>query len=392
MTTTLFTDRTLRALKSNNGKRAYVWDSKLRGFGVRLEPSGTKSFVLKYRFKGHQRMVTIDQYPVLSLSNARSQAHAILGRVHEGVDPNQTGLLPSKIATFANLLDAYIDKHCATATRANTRREVERALRKEFLPSWRRRDITEIEKTDVVAVLDGIMARGTPSAANHAFTYINHFFNWTLSRGVVDISPCHGLSAPAPKKSRHRVLSDQELATVWQTARETPYPFGTIVQLLILTGQRRGEVTTMQWEHVDLVDALWTLPPECTKNNREHLVPLSPAAVDLLDDTPHLSETLVFPARGSITSAFSGFSKCKRRLDDTCGLSRWTLHDLRRTVATGLAKLDVDPHVIERALNHVSGSFAGVAGTYNRYAYFDETRGALNRWAEYVESLRPHQP
>ena len=387
MPTTLLTDKTLRSLKIKNSKRTYVWDSKLKGFGVRLEPSGKKSFVLKYRFKGHQRMVTLAQYPGLSLAEARSRAHAILGRAHEGIDPNQTDLLPSKVGTFADILDTYIEKHCATATRENTRKEVERTLRKEFLPGWRHRDITEIRKPDVITVIDAILDRGHPSTANHAFANINHLFNWEVSRGVIALSPCHGLLTPAPKKSRERVLSDTELATVWQAVKETPYPFGTIVQLLILTGQRRGEVTGMRWDHVDLTDAVWTLPPECTKNKREHLVPLSPDAIAIFERTPRVSETLVFSARSSKTKTFSGFSKSKRRLDEQCGLTPWTLHDLRRTVATGLARLDVNPHVIERALNHVSGSFAGVAGTYNRYSYFNETRDALNLWAEHVESL-----
>ena len=388
MAKTLFTDKTLRSLKPNSGKRQYVWDSKLAGFGLRLAPSGKKTFVLKYRFKGHQRMVTLDDYPALSLAEARSQAHAIVGRAHEGVDPNQTELLPSKIGTFAAVLDDYIEKHCKAATRSETRKEVERVLRKEFLPAWRTRDIGEIGKVDVVAILDAIIARGAPSAANHAFTYINHLFNWAVSRGVIDISPCHGLSAPAPKKARERVLSDAELATVWKAVNDSPYPFGTIVQLLILTGQRRGEVTGMRWQHIDLDVAVWTLPPEFTKNKREHVVPLSPSVVAVIERIPRLNETLVFPARGSSTNVFSGFSKAKRQLSAKCDLAPWTLHDLRRTVATGLARLDVNPHVIERALNHVSGTFAGVAGTYNRYAYFDDTRDALNKWAEHVKALQ----
>ena len=144
----------------------------------------------------------------------------------------------------------------------------------------------------------------------------------------------------------------------------------------------------MRWDHVDLKTGIWTLSPEFTKNKREHLVPLSPVALNILEGVPRLSETLVFPARGSKTNLFSGFSKAKRQLSDKCNISSWTLHDLRRTVATGLARMDVNPHIIERALNHVSGSFAGVAGTYNRYAYFDETRAALDKWAKHVLSLQ----
>ena len=261
-------------------------------------------------------------------------------------------------------------------------------LRRDFLPFWKSRDIGDISKRDVVAVLDGILGRGTPSAANHAFAYINHFFNWAVSRGILDGSPCLGLSLPAAKVSRERVLSDQELAIVWKEAQKTSYPFGAIVQLLILTGQRRGEVTKMSWAQVDIENAIWTLPPELTKNKREHNLPMSAAVVDIVEGIPRLSETFVFPARGSKTNSFSGFSKSKRRLADACGIETWTLHDLRRTVATGLARLQVQPHVIEKILNHSSGTISGVAAVYNRFQYIDEMRDALEKWEAHIMKLQ----
>ena len=382
-----FTDRSVQAAKAKDGKRRYVWDSKLPGFGLRIEPSGRKSFVVKYRFKGHQRMVTLASYPATSLAKARSKAHGIIGRAKVGEDPNQTDLVPSKIGGFGVALETYFEKHCATATRENTAKEVERALRKEFLPLWRTRDIGDIAKKDIVSVLDGILARGAPSAANHAFTYINHFFNWSVSRGLIETSPCQGLSSPAPKMSRDRVLTDGELSIVWHEAEKAPYPFNEIVRLLILTGQRRGEVTGMLWVHIDLDKRIWTLPPEATKNKREHIVPLSAPALRILETLPRLSETLVFPARGSSTNSFSGFSKAKRRLSQDCDIAPWRLHDLRRTVATGLARLEVQPHVIERVLNHSSGTISGVAAVYNRFQYLDEMRRALEKWSEHVLAL-----
>ena len=143
----------------------------------------------------------------------------------------------------------------------------------------------------------------------------------------------------------------------------------------------------MRWEHVDLDEKTWTLPAEFTKNKREHVVPLTALAVSLLEQAPRLSDTLVFPARGRNDRAFSGWSKSKRRLDDASGVTGWTLHDIRRTVATGMARLGVAQHVVERVLNHASGTFAGVAGVYNRFGYLPEMRDALERWEKHVLAL-----
>lgn len=387
MAKTNLTDRTVQAAKPKNGKRTYIWDSKVTGFGLRIEATGSKIFVVKYRFKGQQRMVTLDRYPSITLADARAKAYAIIGRAQNGEDPNQTGLLPSKNGSFASVLDSYFEKHCSPNLRLSSRTEVERVLRKEFLSHWASWDIGDITKQDIVATLDRIIGYGTPSAANHAFAYINHFFNWSVSRGIINQSPSHGLTPPAPKVSRNRVLSDHELITVWNEAQNTPYPFGAIVQLLILTGQRRGEVTNMSWSQIDNQNRIWTLPPGLTKNKREHNLPLSEPVTEIIESLPHLSKKLVFPALGSDDNSFSGFSKCKKRLSDACKIDPWTLHDLRRTMATGLARLEVQPHVIEKILNHSSGTISGVAAIYNRFQYLDEMRDALNLWADYVLSL-----
>lgn len=158
-------------------------------------------------------------------------------------------------------------------------------------------------------------------------------------------------------------------------------------KLLLLTGQRRGEVTEMRWDQIDAQKRTWTIPAEMTKNSREHVLPLSDAALAVLKSVPRLSEARVFPARNNDTNAISGFTRAKDRFDRLSGVTDWTIHDLRRTVATGLAQLGVAPHIIERVLNHVSGTFAGVAGVYNRFQYQDEMRAALHLWAKHVEAI-----
>jgi len=149
------------------------------------------------------------------------------------------------------------------------------------------------------------------------------------------------------------------------------YPFGAMTKLLILTGQRRGEVTQMRWSQIDFDAKTWLIPAELSKNGREHLLPLSASVIEILGSLPRLHDELLFPAKGNSGAVISGFSRAKIRIDKSSGVTGWILHDLRRTTATYLGKLETPPHVIERILNHISGSFAGVAGVYNRYPYLD---------------------
>jgi hypothetical protein len=174
-----------------------------------------------------------------------------------------------------------------------------------------------------------------------------------------------------------------ELVSIWRAANEMGWPYGRIVQLLILTGQRRNEVTGMRWSELDLAKGQWTIPAERTKPGRVHELPLVPAAVDLIQRLPKIHDQYVFPAKGKDNSA-SGFSKWKHELDRIAGLSDWRIHDLRRTVASGMAQLKVAPHIIERVLNHTTGTLGGVAGIYNRFGYLDEMREALQRWSDHL--------
>lgn len=189
-----------------------------------------------------------------------------------------------------------------------------------------------------------------------------------------------GMKAPGKPSSRDRVLSDDEFTLIWTKAGIIGHPFGTIVQILMLTAQRRGEVAAMQWNDIDTGKAVWTIPADRTKNGKPHAVPLSPSALALLASIPRMTSPFVFPARGKPNQPYSGYSKGKRELDAAADLHDWTLHDIRRTAATGMARLGIAPHVVERVLNHVSGTFSGVAGIYNRFRYEDEMRAALIAW------------
>ncbi len=381
---TALTDLAIRTATPEPGRQYNLWDDRVAGFGLRISPGGTKTFFLQYRYKRHERTASLGKYPTLTLAQARDRAQVILGQVKQGVDPKYSDPVLSRKPTFGSVLEDFIEKYVKVKNKPSTQREHERLLRKEFLPRWQHREITDIKKLDVLAILDDILVNSGPGAANHAYANINKLFNWALQRDIIPYSPCHGLSKPADTKECDNVLSHQELAGVWHASLSIGYPFGSIAQLLMLTGQRRSEVTQMRWQDIDFDETYWLIPREFTKNNRPHLVPLVPTALELLAHVPRINEIYLFPSRRTPTRCFSGFSKSKSRLDALAKVDGWTLHDLRRTVSTNMARLGVLQEFIDRTLNQITGSSTKVSRVYNRYDYLNEKTDALTRWTNYL--------
>jgi integrase len=207
--------------------------------------------------------------------------------------------------------------------------------------------------------------------------------SWALDRGMIEVNPIAGLKPPHKEESRERVLSDQEIQALWVSADAEGYPFGDAVKVLTLTGQRRGEVAGMRWSEMDLDSGSWTIPAIRSKNRQSHEVPLSAPALTLVRSLPRfLGSDWVFTTNGK--SPISGFGRFKRRLQSNAGPWGWRIHDIRRTVASGMARLGVEPHVVEKVLNHRAGIISGVAAIYNRYAYEREKRAALDRWGSFI--------
>jgi integrase len=192
------------------------------------------------------------------------------------------------------------------------------------------------------------------------------------------------IKAPARESSRDRVLSEEEIGRIWSACEGMGWPFGPLIQLLLVTGQREDEVAGMRWSDIDLKSCVWTLPREMSKSDRLNQVPLPLLALQILEALPRTGE-LVFSTTG--TTPVSGFSKAKKRCDRLSGVESWRFHDLRRTVASGMAKLKVEPWVVEKVLNHQTGQLSGVAGVYNRWGYLDEKREALERWATHLKRV-----
>jgi integrase len=215
---------------------------------------------------------------------------------------------------------------------------------------------------------------------------IKKLFAWSLDRGAISVHPLVGLRKPGLERSRDRVLTDEELKSFWRATEELGFPFGPAFQLMALTGQRRGEVAGMRRSQIDLEEAVWTIPASIAKNGRAHEVPLSTAVLDVIQSLPRfVGSDLVFTTTG--TGAISGFGRAKIRIDFMMQANEWRLHDLRRTAASGMARLGVAPHVIEKVLNHVSGEISGVAAVYNRHGYTAEKREALTQWSLFIASL-----
>lgn len=378
-----FTSQTVAALKAPAGKPyALIFDDATPGFGVKVSEGGSRQWVVQYRDgAGKSRRTTLGRVEVMPLPKARDAARDLLARVRLGDDPRAGRAKAKPMETFGELVLRYL-AHAEARLRPRSIEAARQHLNGHFR-GLHSKPLTEVKRADVASQLAAITKGSGPQAANRARAVLSAFFAWTVGEGIVEANPVSGSNRPAPAKARERVLSAPELVAVWKACEDDD--FGRIVRLLILTGARREEVAALAWSELDLPAAQWTLPSVRSKNHRAHDVPLSRAALDILADVPRREgRDLLFGLRAN---GFSGFSRCKARLDTRSSVSGWTLHDLRRTAATGMAELGVLPHVVEAVLNHVSGARAGVAGVYNRASYAGEKREALDLWAAHVAIL-----
>ena len=382
--------------------RREIPDGLLPGLYLIVQPTGAKSWAVRYRHRGRPRKYTIGPYPGVDLASARELARKALVAVANGRDPgkekkdDRRGAVQAERDQIEVMVAQFVERYAKANTRKSTWRETVRIFNKEILPPWTGRAVSEITRRDVIELLDAVTNRGSAIMANRVLAAARRFFSWCVERDVINVSPCAGVKAPSAERSRDRILTDEELKLVWKAAEQTGWPFGPLVQLLILTGQRLTEVAGMTWHEVDLESRIWIIPRERTKNDTVHEVPLSDATLRILSALPRVAgkSSFVFTTNGRMP--VSGFSRAKDRIDSAirreqgdgaAPLSRWTFHDLRRTVASGMARLGVNLPVIEKVLNHSSGSFAGIVGVYQRHSFSDEKRIALQTWGRSVDSL-----
>jgi integrase len=381
----------------------YLWDAEVKGFGVKITPAGRKVFLFQYRMGGRgakTERCTIGEYrSPFTVDSARAEAIRLLAEVKAGCNPadakraaRQAMANPARL--FGEVAAEFIERHA----KPNTRdwRKTEYLLRHDVLPLWVNRPLREITRLDVIELVDRVADRGARIHANRVLAAVRVLFNWALSRGAIEASPAAGVKAPGAETARERVLSEDELREVWRAAEATPYPFGPFFRLMILTAQRRDEVADMRWSEIDAGRELWTIPGDRAKNGRAHEVPLPSPALDILRSIPRVEDVdLVFTTNGR--TPISGFSKAKLRLDRASGVGladrdEWRVHDIRRSVTTFMAEIGIAPHVVDKLLNHVSGSIRGVAAVYNRHSYTEERRRALDAWARRLAAIVAGEP
>ena len=363
------------------------WDAACPGFGVKITPKGRKVFVVLYRTGGagsKLRKYTIGPYGRVTLHQARVAAQKVFAARLAGRDlaaEKQAARRRLVVDRVDDLLETYIAQHLAQNRSGG---EIGRLLRRELGQSWGGRSIHDITKRDVVEVVSAVQQRGAPGTANKTLKSTKTFLRWCVGRAILDSSPAEGIPMPTKVVSRDKVLTDQELALVIRAARKMGGPYGGIVELLALTGQRREEVAQMTWDELDLGQHIWTLPKSRTKNGKQHVVHLSAQAFAVLNGVPKKGP-FVFSILG--TRPFHDFSKAKRVLDRLSAVSHWRLHDLRRSCVSGMARLGVAPHVADKILNHQTGTISGVAAVYQRHEFLAERQAALDLWGAHVAAL-----
>jgi integrase len=380
------TDAKLAGMKRPPSGQVEIIDKTVPGLRVRIGQSGKPSFIIRKRVGGKIRVITLGQYGArFSLADARKAARSALSDLDAGkaVAPVKRGTL-----TIKSLWSEYL----ATKTALRSHREIVRIGEKHILPELGERMADAVTRGDVTRFIDGIAA---PVMARLVHAQLSAFYSWAMPRlDKLASNPCRDAGRPPKPKARDRVLTENEMAALWRVVDAQAEPWRSAVKLLILTGQRKSEVFEARRAEFDLKAGLWTIPAERAKNGAAHIVPLSEAARNVLDAIEEVAGSrLLFPADGNPENPASGISKAVERIragvraelgEDTAG---WSLHDIRRTVATGLQRLGIRFEVTEAVLNHVSGSKGGVAGVYQRYGWSNEKKAALDAWALEVERL-----
>jgi integrase len=413
MPTIKLTQAAADKLKPPAEKAVTYWDNQCPGFGLRISARGRRTWIALYRIGKKQVMETIGTMAVISsVAEARKRAQASMTKARDGIDAVAERREAEKEAaaaalTFSAAAERFLREHVERNNAPKYAAEVRRILEHDVLPRWCARPIREITKHDVNDLLDAKAERrerarkgfkgGAAVQANRTLTRLRTLFRWAAGMDMITADPTAGVRTRIKEKARDRALDDDEIRLFWGACDKMGWPFGPLFKTLLLTAQRRDEVGGMRWPELDLDKRIWTIPRERAKSDRAHVVHLSTFAMEVIEALPRTGD-LVFSATGAVP--VSGFSHAKARIDrmmtahlrdDTgdpeAAIGEWILHDLRRSAATGMAGLNIAPHVVDKILNHSAGTIGGIAAIYNRHAYLAERQAALETWGRHVAAL-----
>tara|TARA_B100000686_G_C16791004_1_gene978711 strand:- start:2515 stop:3723 length:1209 start_codon:yes stop_codon:yes gene_type:complete len=386
-----FTDSKIKNLKPEKERRI-VWEEGQTCLGLRITPVGKKSFVYMYRYDSRPRMMTLGQYPVLTLANARvdlAKAKALLAK---GTDPGSI-LLQTKMEfrgapTIYGLAKEYIEKR---SQKKKAWKEEERILEKDVIPKWRNRKAQDIKRRDVILLIDKIVERGAPIMANRTLGVLHRMFNFGIGRDIVESNPCSVIERPGEENERDRVLSTKEIRKLWSNLDKCKMADGTkfALKFLFIILQRKSEVAQAEWSEFDLESGWWVIPKNKTKNGLAHRVYLSAIARDLLReikkhsaDSPYL-----FPSpRGRGTKPITSRSLSQALLKNlgTLKTEPFIPHDLRRTASSNMTANGIPRETVRKIINHVE---RGVTKIYDRYSYDKEKKNAMNKWDRILKTI-----
>ncbi|MBK9080743.1 MAG: tyrosine-type recombinase/integrase [Rhizobiales bacterium] len=400
-----FTDAAVKKLTADPARRREIRDQQTQGLVLRITPQGQKSWSVLYRIagegedgkRGPLKRVTLGEYPLIGLADARIRALQVLEIADTGQEPGATRERASAPAIRGQiqakqderLVRHVVERFATVYARPNlvNAREIERLLQTYVVTAWGDRRIDTITRADAHNLIDEFVAQGEISRGREVRKHLTRVFNWAVDRDIIRANPLSGMERPEiAYKPRERTLTMAEMRAIWEATPAMGYPFGPIVRMLILSGQRKSEIAEARWTWVRTDMNALEVPSDYYKTKRPQVVPLTSAMSELLASLPRFTrDDFLFTTNGG-AKPVSGFSKAKQRLDKLSGVTDWTIHDIRRTVATEMARLGIAQEIIERVLGHV---IPGVAGVYNRYSYLDQKRTALETWGKLWEDGQP---
>ncbi|MBF0613294.1 MAG: tyrosine-type recombinase/integrase [Magnetococcales bacterium] len=385
-----FTDRKIRSFQPGE-KRVEIWEGTGNGFGVIVSPSGTKTWVFRYRYDGKYKKMTFGQYPEITLAKARELHQEARRKVALGIDPcleRQTVRQEIITApTIGQLAERFIEEH--SKPKKASWKEDQRILNYDVLPRWQHRKARDIKRADVRAMLHEIQQRGKPIIVNRTLAMIRKMFNWAIEIELLDDNPCFSIRAPVKERPRERYLTEDEIRRVWHglSNLEISKEVSLLLKLMLVTAQRKGELVHAEWKDMDLNSGWWSLPGTKTKNRYSNRIPLSRLALDLLAEVKQLSgdDPWLFPGRGN-DGPIDDETPNHALMDiiENLGVAHFTPHDLRRTAGTHMTSIGVPRLVLSKIMNHIVRTTTRI---YDLHTYDNEKKAALDAWGEKLASI-----